>query len=85
VGVSPSLSPSDFSIRRVPRGVEFLVPLTWLEYGQKLGFDAYTIRGHAVESSFVIDKIYDRAAKADREERLISPIMLLNNLCATRR
>ena len=80
-----SLGPSDFSIRRVPRGVEFLVPLTWLEYGQKLGFDAYTIRGHTVESSFVIDKIYDRAAKADREERLISPIMLLNNLCATRR
>ena len=83
--LSRSSGASNFTVRRVPHGVEFLVPLTWLDYGQKIGFDAYTVRGQAKRSSFEIEKIYDRAAKGHHPERLISPILLLNKLCATRR
>ena len=76
---------SAFTARRIPRGVEFVVPLAWLDYGKKMGFDAYTVRGRPVGDGFVIEEVLDRAAKGRPEERLISPIMLLNNLCATRR
>ena len=77
-------SPS-FTVRRIPRGVEFLVPVTWLDYSQELGFDAYTVRGKVGPTSFAIETIYDQAAKGHHGERFISPFMLLNKLCATRK
>ena len=76
---------SAFLAGRVPNGVEYSVPLTWLDYGAKIAFDAYTLRGQVLPEGFMIEEIYDRAAKGSQEKRLISPIMLLNNLCATRR
>ncbi|MDG2335197.1 MAG: hypothetical protein P8Q97_13305 [Myxococcota bacterium] len=73
-----------FSAKRIAKGFEFSVPLTWLDYGKGIVFDAYTARGQLLADTFVIEEVYDRAAKGDRERRLVSPIMLLNNLCATR-
>ena len=83
--IDASLREADFTVKRISRGVEYAVPLEWLDYGQKVGFEAYTVRGRKTESSFVIEEIYDRAAKGDREQHIVSPIMLLNNLCATRK
>ena len=74
-----------FSVRRVPRGVEFLVPLDWIDYREKIAFDAFTIRGQRSGASFRVAEIYDQAGKGQKERRLFSPITLLNNLCATRK
>ena len=91
---SPSLSSgplnasphrAEFTSKHIARGVEFAVPLSWLDYGKKIGFDAYTVTGTIQGDSFVVEEVHDRAAKGDRAERRISPIALLNNLCATRR
>ena len=81
------VAPGDdvFRARRVPLGVEFLVPLAWIDYREKVAFDAFTIRGRASGTGFLIDEVYDQAGKGRREERRISAITLLNNLCATRR
>jgi hypothetical protein len=76
---------SAFRAGHIPNGVEYSVPLTWLDYGAKIAFDAYTLRGQILPEGFLIEEIYDRAAKGRQERRLVSPIMLLNNLCATRR
>jgi len=76
---------SAFLAGRIPNGVEYSVPLTWLDYGAKIAFDAYTLRGQVLPEGFLIEEIYDRAVKGSQEQRLVSPIMLLNNLCATRR
>lgn len=95
IGGSPAhLSPGDqpiflsertFTADYIERGVEFAVPLSWLNYAEEIGFDAYTVRGRPVEDSFVVEEVYDRAAKGSQEQRRVSPITLLNNLCATRR
>jgi len=74
-----------FTARHIPHGVEFSIPLSWLDYGEEIGFDAYTVQGRPTETSFVIEEIYDRAIKGSMVERRVSPIMLLNNLCATRK
>ena len=75
----------DFTASRIQRGVEFSVPLSWLDYREEIGFDAYTVRGRPAGDSFVIEEVYDQAAKGSRDPHRVSPIKLLNNLCATRR
>ena len=75
----------EFASRHIPSGVEFEIPLSWLDYGTKIGFDAYTVTGRTQGHAFVIDEVHDRAAKGDRAARRVSPFALLNNLCATRR
>ena len=93
-GDSPDLQPgnslsssgaSALNARRIANGVEFVVPLTWLDFSEKIGFDAYAVRGQASADNFLISEVYDRAAKGMKRDRMISPITLLNNLCATRR
>ena len=74
-----------FTARRVPRGVEFRVPLAWIDYSEKIAFDAFTIRGRLADTTFRIEEVYDQAGKARKEERRVSPVTLLNNLCATRK
>ena len=75
-----------FSAKRVPRGIEFSVPLNWIEFDQKIGYDAYTIRGNFVGQSFMIEEVYDQAGKGrGKKARRFSAITLLNNLCATRK
>lgn len=74
-----------FTARRVPRGVEFWIPLAWVDYSEKIAFDAFTVRGQPSDRTFWIDEVYDQADKARKEERRVSPVTLLNNLCATRK
>ena len=74
-----------FRARRIPQGVEFLVPLSWIDYGEEIAFDAFSVRGRPSRGDFVIDAVYDRAAKGRGELRRVSAITLLNNLCATRK
>jgi len=74
-----------FRARRVPRGVEFLVPLSWIDYREKIAFDAFTLRGRASGEDFLVDEVYDQAGKGRTETRRVSAITLLNNLCATRK
>lgn len=71
--------------KRISRGIEYTIPLTWLDYGEEIGFQAYTVKGRAEADGFVIEEVYDRAVKGHRNEHIVSPIMLLNNLCATRK
>jgi len=80
-----SVAAAEFSAAHIRSGVEFTVPLSWIDYREQIGFDAYTIRGRTAGNSFVVEKVYDRAAKGSRVEPRVSPIKLLNNLCATRR
>ena len=85
-GHALSSSPaSALNARRIASGVEFVLPLTWLDYGEKIGFDAYAVRGQPSADGFLVAEVYDRAAKGMKRDRMISPITLLNNLCATRR
>ena len=74
-----------FRARRVPRGVDFLVPLAWIDYHEKIAFDAFTIRGQPSGEAFLVAEVYDQAGKGQNERRRFSPITLLNNLCATRK
>ena len=74
-----------FAARRVLRGVEFLVPLAWIDYREKIAFDAFTVRGRSSGETFRVDEVYDQAGKGRNEARRLSPITLLNNLCATRK
>ena len=85
-GNSLSSSPaSALNARRIASGVEFVLPLTWLDYSEKIDFDAYVVRGQPSADGFLVAEVYDRAAKGMKRDRMISPITLLNNLCATRR
>ena len=74
-----------FTARRVPQGIEFLVPLAWVEFDGKISFDAFTVRGQPSTTSFQVEEVYDQAGKGRERQPRISPITLLNNLCATRK
>ena len=74
-----------FTARRVPRGIEFLVPLAWVDFGEKISFDAFTVKGQPTPTTFQVEAVYDQAGKGQKTRPRHSPITLLNKLCATRK
>ena len=73
-----------FSTRRINRGVEFTIPLDWINFGADLGFDAYTIQASIKGNALYIDEVYDQARRGPQEKR-ISAITLLNNICSPKK
>ena len=73
-----------FSVRRVNRGVEFTIPLDWINFGADFGFDAYTVHARIKENVLYIDEVYDQARRGPQEKR-ISAITLLNNICSPKK
>ncbi|MDR4518303.1 MAG: DUF1292 domain-containing protein [Nitrosomonas sp.] len=74
-----------FSVRRVNRGVEFTIPLDWINFGADFGFDAYTIHARIKGSALYIDEVYDQARRGRPQEKRISAITLLNNICSPKK
>ena len=61
-----------------------LWPLDWIDYREKISFDAFTVRGKSSTDGFLIEEVYDRAAKGVDPLRRVAPVTLLNDLCSTR-
>ena len=74
-----------FSVRRVNRGVEFTIPLDWINFGADFGFDAYTIQASTNEGALHINEVYDQARRGRPQEKRISAITLLNNICSPKK
>ncbi len=74
-----------FSAKRVHHGVQFSIPLNWINFNHDFGYDAYTVRANIRTDRLQINEIYDQAGKGRKEAPQFSAITLLNRLCATRR
>ncbi|HBV22086.1 MAG TPA: DUF1292 domain-containing protein [Nitrosomonas sp.] len=80
-----SRSHAGFVARHIVRGAEFIVPLDWINFGADFGFDAFTVQAEIQESTLQISKVYDQARKGRAEEKRISAITLLNNICSPKK
>lgn len=74
-----------FNAKHIFRGVEFTVPIDWINFGGHLGFDAYTVKASIQGNTLKISEVYDQARKGRGEERRFSAITLLNKICTPRR
>lgn len=73
-----------FNAKHIFRGVEFTVPIDWINFGGDLGFDAYTVKASIQGNTLKISEVYDQARKGRGQERF-SAITLLNKICTPRR
>lgn len=74
-----------FNARHIFRGVEFTVPIDWINFGGDLGFDVYTVKASIRGNILKISEVYDQARKGRGEEKRFSAITLLNKICTPRR
>lgn len=77
--------PPGFSMQRIHHGIEFSLPLDWIDFSSNLSYDAYTAHADTQESVLKINEIHDQAGKGRKNKKQYSAITLLNKLCATRR
>jgi hypothetical protein len=78
------ISDTGFTARHIDNGIEFLIPIDWINFGTLLSYDAYTIQANSDGHQLYINKIYDQARKG-REEKLFPAFTLLNKLCSPKR
>lgn len=76
---------TDFNVKYILRGAEFTVPLEWINFGADFSFDAYTIKAKVEGDSLKISEVYDQARKGRSQEKKISAITLLNNICSPKK
>lgn len=76
---------AEFAVRRIPQGVEFVIPLDWIDFGVDFGYDAYTVQARLQADSLQIDHIYDQARKGRHAAKRFSAITLLNQICSPQR
>jgi hypothetical protein len=74
-----------FNVKRITRGAEFTVPLDWVNFGADFSFDAYTVQAEVEDNALQISKVYDQARKGRPEEKPITAITLLNNICSPKK
>ena len=74
-----------FVAKYIPRGAEFTVPLDWVNFGAEFSYDAYTVQAEIQENTLKISQVYDQARKGRPEEKRISAITLLNNICSPKK
>ena len=74
-----------FDAKHIHRGAEFTVPLDWVNFGADFSFDAYTVQAEVQDNSLQISKVYDQARKGRPEEKRITAITLLNNICSPKK
>lgn len=76
---------TDFSAKYITRGAEFTVPLEWINFGADFSFDAYTVQAKIQGDTLKISEVYDQARKGRPQEKKISAITLLNNICSPKK
>ena len=74
-----------FNAKHIARGAEFTVPLDWVNFGADFSYDAYTVQAEVQENTLQISKVYDQARKGRPEEKRITAITLLNNICSPKK
>src|SRR5699024_7000399 len=80
------LSPkTGFSVKRIPHGIEYFIPMDWIDFGSDFSYDAYTVQASVQGNTLHIREIYDQAGKGRKEEKRFSAITLVNKLCTTRK
>lgn len=78
-------NPATFQAKRTHHGVNFSLPVDWIDFGNTLGYDAYTVKARLTDNAVHIEKVYDRAGKGRKVAKQFSAITFVNTLCATRR
>jgi hypothetical protein len=77
--------PGHLKVERVARGVEFTLPLEWIDFGKDFGFDAYTVSAHVQGGTLEISRVHDQAGKGRGGSNMFSAVTLLNKLCTPQR
>jgi hypothetical protein len=77
--------PRHLKVERVARGVEFTLPLEWIDFGKDFGFDAYTVSAHVQGDTLEISRVHDQAGKGRDGSNKFSAVTLLNKLCTPQR
>jgi hypothetical protein len=72
-------------VERIARGMEFTLPLEWIDFGKDFGFDAYTVSAHVQGDTLEISRVHDQAGKGRGGSNKFSPVALLNKLCTPQR
>jgi hypothetical protein len=80
------LSPkAGFSAIRIHHGIEYFIPIDWIDFGNDFSYDVYTAQASIQGDTLHIGEVYDQAGKGRKEEKRFSAITLLNELCTTRK
>lgn len=77
--------PAGFSVERINQGMNFSLPIDWINFDNRVGYDAYTVRARLSDNLVHIEELYDRAGKGRKTTKQFSAITFMNRLCATRR
>ncbi|PTQ82258.1 hypothetical protein C8R21_10518 [Nitrosospira multiformis] len=77
--------PRHLKVERVARGVEFTLPLEWIDFGKDFGFDAYTVSAQVQGDTLEISRVHDQAGKGRGGSNKFSAVTLLNKLCTPQR
>lgn len=77
--------PCHLKVERVARGVEFTLPLDWIDFGKDFGFDAYTVSAQVQGDTLEISRVHDQAGKGRSGSNKFSAVTLLNKLCTPQR
>lgn len=78
-------SSDGFAVKRIPQGVEFIVPLEWIDFSVDFGYDAYTVQARLQDGGLQITHIYDQARKGRPGANRFSAITFLNRICSPQR
>lgn len=78
-------SSDGFAVKRIPQGVEFIVPLEWIDFSVDFGYDAYTVQARLQDGSLQVSHIYDQAGKGRPGPNRFSAITFLNRICSPQR
>ena len=76
---------SGFNAKHINRGVEFRVPLDWINFGADFGFDAYTVNATEKKQILQIHTVYDQARRGNLSTTQVSAITLLNAICSPKK
>ncbi len=75
----------EFNAKHITRGVEFRIPLEWINFSADFSFDAYTISAKIQKQILYINKVYDQARRSNLSTSQISAITLLNAICSPKK
>jgi hypothetical protein len=82
---SLSGEPGEFNAKHVARGVEFGLPLDWINFGADFSFDAYTVSAAEQKQVLHIHTVYDQARRGNLSTNQVSAVTLLNAICSPKK
>lgn len=77
--------PARLNARRIAGGMDFILPVDWIDFGKEFGFDAYTVKVRMQGNTVEIGEIHDQAGKGRNGKSTFSAVTLLNKLCTPQR